>query len=325
MTAISRILVPTDFSATSKEAFAYATALATQLDASLHLVHAFEDPFTTAAFAAEMYTPLPPSLRESMLRDIEQRLAEWMPPADRARFKGTTEIALGPPARAIDDYAKTLGADLIVMGTHGHGGMRHLLLGSVAERVVRTAPCPVLTVRDHQPHGIRRILVPTDFSATADEALEYARLLAARFGASLQLLHVLDDPFVTEGLAAEAYITEAPTFRTAMLRDAQNRLGHRVVPVREASEVEGRPGIAAIDSEVLFGHGARTIAEYAADRAVDLIVMGTHGRSGVAHLLLGSVAERLVRTAPCPVLSVKSVVPPRERPALVYDVEHLPA
>ena len=163
---------------------------------------------------------------------------------------------------------------------------------------------------------ITRILVPTDFSATADAALDYAFGLAARFGASLQLLHVLDDPFVFEGMSAEAYIAEAPTLRTAMLEDARERLRHRAV-LRE-------DGV-TIETEVLFGHGARTIAEYAAERGADLIVMGTHGRTGFAHLMVGSVAERLVRTAPCPVLTVRHPHTKRRPSELVYDVEHLPA
>jgi nucleotide-binding universal stress UspA family protein len=325
MTGITRVLVPTDFSAASKEAFAYARALAERFDASLHLVHAFEDPFATAAFAAEMYAPLPANLRDTMLRDIEQRLALQFPADDRARFKGTTEIVTGPTAKAIVEYSHSLGSDLIVMGTHGRGGMAHLLLGSVAERVVRTAACPVLTVRETPARAIRRILVPTDFSATADAALDYARLLAGRFGAALQLLHVLDDPFVTEGLAAEAYMTEAPVLRSALLRDAQDRLGHRVAPLPGVSEIEGTPRASRVDAEVLFGHGAKTIAEYAAEREADLIVMGTHGRTGVAHLLLGSVAERVVRHAPCPVLTVKHRTPAQPHVELVYDVEHLPA
>ena len=103
---------------------------------------------------------------------------------------------------------------------------------------------------------ITRILVPTDFSPTADAALEYAFDLAARFGASLQILHVLDDPFVVDGMAADAYIAEAPALRTAMLDDARERLRHRAAP-REALATP-------IETEVLFGHGARTIAEYAA-------------------------------------------------------------
>jgi nucleotide-binding universal stress UspA family protein len=324
MTEISRILVPTDFSVTSHEAFEYAKTLADRFDASIHLAHAFQDPFTGGPFA-EMYAPLPVDLRDKLRADIERRLAEWLPPADRTRFRGTTEIAYGPPAKAIVEYARTLNPDLIVMGTHGRSGVPHLLLGSVAERVVREAPCPVLTVREHPPRGIRRILVPTDFSATADAALDYALLVAARFGASLQLLHVLDDPFLTEGLAGEAYIAEAPRLRGAMLRDAQTRLVKRVAPLRNAAAWEGWPGQVRVEAEVLFGHGASTIAEYARVSGTDLVVIGTHGRTGVAHLLMGSVAERLVRTALCPVLAVRYVAPREEHAELVYDVEHLPA
>jgi nucleotide-binding universal stress UspA family protein len=162
---------------------------------------------------------------------------------------------------------------------------------------------------------ITRILVPTDFSATADAALDYAFGLAEKFGASVQLLHVLDDPFVFEGMSAEAYISEAPGLRTAMLDDARERLRHRV----------SQGGEVPVETEVLFGHGARTIAEYAAERAVDLIVMGTHGRTGFAHLMVGSVAERVVRTAPCPVLTVRHPDAKKTRSELVYDVEHIPA
>lgn len=315
MTRISRILVPTDFSATSDEALAYAKTLAGRFGASLHLVHAFEDPFTSAAFAAEMYATLPLSLRDEMLRDVERRLAERLPADQKVLFNGTTEAVTGTPAKTILDYSATLGADLIVMGTHGRSGMAHLLLGSVAERVVRLAAAPVLTIRQ-AAGSVKRILVPLDFSATADAALDYAHLVAERCGASIQLLNVLDDPFVSEGLTAEAYISEAPVLRSALLRDAQSRLAHR-----SASREQG----IRVDSEVLFGNGAKTIAEYAKERGADMIVMGTHGRTGVAHLLIGSVAEQLVRIAPCPVMTVRHPKARKHYPELVYDVAHLPA
>ena len=147
---------------------------------------------------------------------------------------------------------------------------------------------------------ITRILVPTDFSEMSDAALDYARVLARRFGASLHLLHVLDDPFVTEGLAAEAYITEAPSIRTSMLDEARSRLAHRAA--------------GCTTTEAIFGRGAVTIVEYAQQCGSDLIVMGTHGRTGLAHLLLGSVAERVVRLAPCPVLTVGREVAPAHLP-----------
>ena len=143
---------------------------------------------------------------------------------------------------------------------------------------------------------ITRILVPTDFSATADAALDYAYVLAERFNASIELLHVLDDPFVADGMAAETYISEAPTLRTAMLQEAQERLRHRA---------STRGGLPAIKTEVLFGHGARTIVEYAAERGVDLVVMGTHGRSGLGALIIGSTAQAVVHGAKAPVLLVR--------------------
>ena len=145
---------------------------------------------------------------------------------------------------------------------------------------------------------IRQILVPTDFSATSDAALDYAREVASRFGASLHLLHVLQDPFVAGPLVADAYVADTPGVRTTILDDARARLAHRVARRdRETFDVS---------AEAVFGRGADTIVEYAADRHIDLIIMGTHGRTGVAHLLLGSVAERVVRTAPCPVLTVRA-------------------
>jgi nucleotide-binding universal stress UspA family protein len=315
MTTIKRILVPIDFSTASDEALAYAKTLAGRFGASLHLVHAFEDPFTSAAFASEIYSTVPLGLREEMLGDAKRRMSERLPDDQKTLFNGTTEILTGTPTRTIIDYAATLSADLIVMGTHGRSGMAHLLLGSVAERVVRMAAAPVLTIR--QPAGaVKRILVPTDFSATADAALDYAYLVADRFGASIQLLHVLDDPFVSEGMTAEAYISEAPVLRSALLSDARSRLAHRSATREPAVRIDG---------EVLFGHGAKTIAEYARERATDLVVMGTHGRTGIAHFMLGSVAERLVRIAPCPVLTVHHPKARKHYPELVYDVEHLPA
>ena len=324
MTSITRILVPTDFSTTSDHALEYARRLAESFGASLHLAHAFEDPYTTAAFAAELYTPLPIFMRDQGVLDAEARLSERLPQEDRRRFRGTAEVVTGSPARAIGGYAAALGADLIVMGTHGRGGMAHLLLGSVAEQVVRTSPCAVLTIREPAAGPVQRILVPTDFSETADAALGDARLLAARLGAALRLLHVVDDPFLAEGLAAEAYIAEAPAMRTALLEDAKGRLAHRVAWCQSpGADAEGTRVPAS--AEVLFGRGAKTIAEYAAQRGTDLIVMGTHGRSGLAHLLLGSVAERLIRTAPCPVLTVRQRRAPVTGAPLVYDLAHLPA
>jgi universal stress protein A len=138
---------------------------------------------------------------------------------------------------------------------------------------------------------ITRILVPTDFSRPSELALKYANGLAHQFGASLHLLHVVNRPLLAEGLAAEAYISDAPAIGSDMVRDAEARLRNLA------------PDAASAD--VVFGYAAKAIVDCASRSGVDLIVMGSHGRTGIAHLILGSVAEAVVRTAPCPVLTVR--------------------
>jgi nucleotide-binding universal stress UspA family protein len=143
---ITRILVPTDFSAPSDAALDFAKTIAATFGASLHLLHVFEDPFVTGAFASEAYVPMPADTRAVLLDDARTRLAHRLPAEDQGRYHGTSEIVTGVSAPTIIDFARDNEIDLIVMGTHGRTGMAHLLLGSVAERVVRLAPCPVLTV-----------------------------------------------------------------------------------------------------------------------------------------------------------------------------------
>jgi nucleotide-binding universal stress UspA family protein len=147
-----------------------------------------------------------------------------------------------------------------------------------------------------------RILVPTDFSAPSDAALEYARGIAAKFGSRIHVLHVLDEALVATPYGNDVFVAESPTLLAELFDEAKNRLAHR------ASRPDGAPF--TVTTEVVSGTSARTITDYAGEHAVDLIVMGTHGRSGVAHLLMGSVAEKVVRFAPCPVLIVRSAPVP---------------
>jgi nucleotide-binding universal stress UspA family protein len=141
---ITRILVPTDFSDQAQGALACARTMAERFGASLHLLHVLEDPYATSAYATEVYGYLPPGLKESWQKNAEGRLATLLP----ASQVHTSSVIFGSPAKAIVEYADANAFDLIVMGTHGRSGVVHLLLGSVAERVVRTAQCPVLTVRE---------------------------------------------------------------------------------------------------------------------------------------------------------------------------------
>jgi nucleotide-binding universal stress UspA family protein len=144
-----RILVPIDFSPPSDAALEYARSVAARYGASLHLLHVAEDPYR-AFYSAEVYVPEIEGLREEILSDTEKRLKDRLRPSDVTQLQATAGSIIGTPATSIVEYAGGHEIDLIVMGTHGRGGMAHLLMGSVAERVVRTAPCPVLTVREAQ-------------------------------------------------------------------------------------------------------------------------------------------------------------------------------
>jgi nucleotide-binding universal stress UspA family protein len=149
------------------------------------------------------------------------------------------------------------------------------------------------------------ILVPTDFSVYSDAALEYARAIAAQFRSTLHLLHVIDAQLVAGPPGSEIYIGESAELHAELFDNAKDRLAQR------AARPAGAPF--TVTTEVIVGTSAPAIIDVAAGRGIDLIVMGTHGRTGLAHLLMGSVAERVVRFAPCPVLTIRNApaAPPR--------------
>lgn len=142
-----RILVPTDFGALSILALEHAKALATKLGSSLDVVHVVEDRLVTGLWPVEVYGPNLPQLHDSLVRQAENRLAECLTEEERTRFGATRTVLVGLPSHTIVEHAGSTGADLIVMGTHGRTGISHVMIGSVAERIMRTAPCPVLVVR----------------------------------------------------------------------------------------------------------------------------------------------------------------------------------
>ena len=141
---ITRILVPTDFSPHADAALQYAMDLARQWDAAVHLLHVVEDPLAAGVWSSELYTAEIAELHVNLARDAETRLQTYVS-GDAAVV--TTEVRRGRAATQILDAAREWGSDLIVMGTHGRTGLAHVVMGSVAEKVVRLAPCPVLTLR----------------------------------------------------------------------------------------------------------------------------------------------------------------------------------
>ena len=143
----SRILVPIDFSPASDAALQYARALADKFGSSLQLLHVIEEPTVSSDFVADGFAPGTDGIREALLAQARASLSRLVNATDRAHGLVRVDVVMGAPASAIVDYARATGAHLIVMGTHGRTGLAHLLMGSVAEHVVRTAPCAVLTAR----------------------------------------------------------------------------------------------------------------------------------------------------------------------------------
>jgi nucleotide-binding universal stress UspA family protein len=143
--------------------------------------------------------------------------------------------------------------------------------------------------------SITRILVPVDFSAHSDRAVRYAARLAGQVGASVGLLHVVDD--ISYGVLSEVYLPNMPDLIQELVNSASRRL--------TAIATDRFPPGADVQTAVVVGRPATAIADHAAGNGFDLVVMGTHGRTGLPHLFMGSVAERVVRTAECAVLTVR--------------------
>ena len=148
----TRILVPTDFGAASEAALECAKELARRFNAHLYLLHVVEDPMATGVWTPEVYVGASAELRDTLLRDAKLRADQALTAAEREEFKAAIEIRVGAAADTIGEFAREMGITLIVMGTHGRRGLAHMFLGSVAERMVRTAPCPVLTLRQYRAH-----------------------------------------------------------------------------------------------------------------------------------------------------------------------------
>jgi nucleotide-binding universal stress UspA family protein len=296
--SIRTIVVATDFSETAGVAVERACELARAHGARLVVVNSLTlDPLPLGG--PELMV-LPPDFETQVREASLKALSEVV---ERARAKGVkaeAELETGSPAAAIVAAASRLGADLLVLGTRGNTGFKHLLLGSVAEAVVRDAECPVLTVhpRDHRPlDSLRRVLIPTDFSDDARHALAtVSDLLKGRVGqVELCLLHVYQLPVMVAPLSG--FAPEMPI----LIEDARE-LAHKALdPQAEELRAKGFR-VEVIGRE---GDPATAITELARSREADLIAMGTRGLSRLKQVLLGSTAERVVQHAGCPVLTIR--------------------
>ena len=297
MLSINNLLVARDFSSVSDRAVRYAFDLAARTGAILHVLH------------AEVLHEAGDGDDRSLSDDLEglrEELKETgaLPPeaVNTVRIKEATrrDVSPGP---AIMNYAAEADVDLIALGTRGRRGARRILLGSVAEEVVRQADRPVLTVRGaedeepvHAPESIDRILVPVDFSEHAREAMQTAKEWAALYDARIDALHV-----VPEKLNPAFYVGGVKSIYD-MHPDIEEKVQKRL----DAFLAEtGGPAV-DIHSRVQVGNAAPDIVEFVGENEVDLVMMSTHGRTGLDRFLLGSVSEKVIRHVRCPVITMKA-------------------
>jgi nucleotide-binding universal stress UspA family protein len=290
------ILVPYDGSAFAEQALPLAAQLARRSGAGLRLA-CVVPPETTQAWPAGR-----PCDEEMALKLAQWRLRQWAPECPVA-----TQLLHGPVAPTLAEYAATSKADLIVMTTHGRGPLSRFWLGSVADELIRRSPVPLLVHRPadgaapetRDPFRLRRILVPLDGTAVAEAALSPAVALARLFGAELHLLRSVEPELVPvpEGMSDLPHITGQPVLEllTAQARADLDRVARRL-------RSEGLTVSSQVAVHDFFEAAAPAVLEAA--KTADLIVLATHGRGRVARFFFGSVADNVVRAAPCPVLVV---------------------
>lgn len=294
--SLRHVLVATDFSPIADAALDRAIAIAKLHGARMTLAYAeaVVDPGPPAdneSAAAVELGALAAALKDDERRQLETRL-------ERIRAAGIeveTAVRGGSPDEAITEIAKAGGVNLIVIGTHGRTGIGRFLLGSVAELIVRRATCDVLVSRGTATSGMfERPVVATDFSSAAERALLSTMDLVGP-GIPIQLVHAWQYPVGAWGLGLLGEdSTAAVTVREAITRTADEH-GARLLA---AHRRDGHP----LQFELAEGAAADVVTQLATERGYDLVAIGTHGHRGLERFLLGSVAERTVRHAPCSVL-----------------------
>lgn len=286
---LRKILCAIDFSSGSQQAMRMATRIATEKGAELVLFHAWYLPPLVYAGGP---VAVPPGVLQDVYDDAKRNLDEVLREVGMLGLpRVSAKLVSGLPSAMIVSELEDPAYDLAVLGTHGRTGWSRVLLGSVAEKVVRHAPCSVLTVR---PEGeikpFTNILCPTDFSETAQQAADLVIEVVTPGGKGVTLLHVLDLPVAFSGEPkVEGFVRDLDTRASKALDEWAVRLRSKTtVPITTRARI-GNPA-------------AQTLEVLDEDPTIDLVVMGSHGRKGIARAILGSVAEKIVRHASCPVL-----------------------
>jgi nucleotide-binding universal stress UspA family protein len=291
---IQTILATTDFSDESRSGVRYAVALGEKLNAPVALLHVIE-PLLRMSGVESVVLARDDS---ELTKFARKKLVAMAKREGKGGVAVTSSVRAGKPFHEINTAARESMADLIVIATHGYTGVEHVLLGSTAERVVRHAPCSVLTVPARIGKGpsfrLKKILVPMDFSDLSKDALPLATFLAAQFKAEVVLLHIVEK-FPIGYLMGRELTSHAIV---PLIKQAEADLE------RAAADLAKSIGV-KISAAVREGRPHEEICEAAKALAADLIVLTTHGYTGLKHVWLGSTAERVVRHASCPVLIVR--------------------
>ncbi|MCG8590100.1 MAG: universal stress protein [Proteobacteria bacterium] len=296
---VRSVIVGTDFSETASLALNRGVELALQHRAPLRLIHAVHlQPFLDGG---PPLTALPPDFEGRLRAAAVDQLEQWRRDAEAEGVRAEAEVVTGAPASALVDAVAKAPDGVLVIGTRGQTGFKHLLLGSTANRVVRESTSPVLTVHPGDADELRdmqTILVPTDFSADAERAIEQVGRLFGHQAEQAQvvLAHVDHLPVLLQPVFAEwRWLGFEQDDLATHLHD---RLQRAAQPLRDAG----------FDVECVLreGHPHAVISAMAACLRADLIAMGVRGRSKLERAFLGRTVERVIQHASCPVLTVRA-------------------
>ncbi len=295
---VKHILFATDFSPCSAPAFRYAVDWAKVFNAQLTLFHgiSLQPGVDIDASIAQRYLDEQRNVAEEHLKQLLDEAHENVPHA-------ALEMRTGLASSQICDVAREHHADLIITGTHGWTGFNRVIFGSIAERVIQQAPCPVLSIPDRSPeenadlHSLtirpRQIILPVDFSDCSIDAYEYGVDVAKWFDASLTLVHAIEPLSYSLDFSL-----------THPLEDKANRkkIEQRM---QDLTTVLKEQGLTA-QYELVDKPSMEAIVKAGRSQEADLVVMGTHARKGLSRLLLGSTTAKVLQHSPYPVLTVKS-------------------
>ena len=295
------IVAATDFSPAAEAGLAWARALARRHGAAVHLVHAVQPPPVLGTDV-----PVAIDVMDDFVDAARHKLDDLAQAWGQDGIEVHCRTAVGSPWRVVVEAAREVGADLVVIATRGHSGLKHLFLGSTTRRVIQHARCPVLSVRPDTaaPPDLatgahpRNLLLPAETSEHAAVAAAAVMRLFGRAPDGCQVLLLQ-----TWQLPAEyhTYGLRNPAVGPAWEQEVRERLAAKLEREATALRAQGWPARV----EVVEGFPTPTIVDRATDTGADLVAMVTHGSRGWEHLVLGSIAERVATLAPCPVLTVR--------------------